>query len=76
MSKITVGQKITFRGEGVTVLQKISGIKTKSIVYQNGICPVGLKSKPPTYILSNGMRVTGNTLKNKQHEQYNRRQSG
>jgi hypothetical protein len=65
MGNLKVGQKVVFRGEEVEILEKIKGSKTKQMVYQNGICPVGYKSKPPSYILSNGMRVKGNTLKNK-----------
>ena len=65
MGNLKVGQKIVFRGEEVEILEKIKGSKTNKVVYQNGICPVGIASKPPTYILSNGMRVKGNTLKNK-----------
>ena len=65
MGNIAVGQEFTFRGEKVTVIEKIKGGKTNKPEMQSGILFIGYKSNPPTYILSNGMRVRGSTLKNK-----------
>lgn len=58
-----VGDEVIFQGENVSILERIKGSKTNKINMQSGVMPTGYKSKPCTYVLSNGSRVRGDKLK-------------
>jgi len=57
-----VGEQVLFSNEVVAIIGKQKGNKTASPNRQSGIV-TGNKSKPCTYILSNGCVVRGDKLK-------------
>jgi hypothetical protein len=56
-----VGQTVNYKGNNVVILTKQKGGKTTTVNRQGGIV-TGLKSRPCTYSLSNGLIVRGDKL--------------
>ena len=57
------GQQVIFNNKIVTITDKIKGNKTLTPNKQSGIT-TGFKSNPCLYLLSNGLKVRGDKLKN------------
>lgn len=64
MRKFQINSRFTLKrnNEEVEIIEKIKGGKSNKTNYQSGIMFTGYKSKPCTYLLSNGQQVTGQTL--------------
>lgn len=56
-----VGQTVNYKGNSVVILTKQKGSKTTTVNQQGGII-TGFKSRPCTYLLSNGLTVRGDKL--------------
>ena len=57
-----IGMEILFNKEKVTIVGKEKGGKTTEPVVKGGVVD-GYKSNPCLYILSNGFKVRGTTIK-------------
>lgn len=59
-----VGDKVLYNEMEVEITEKFKGGKTSKVEMFCGFV-TGIKHKPPTYMLSNGMRVRGDKIKKK-----------
>jgi len=66
MPSYKIGQEILWDGETTMIVEVIKGAKTNNRNMHSGILMTGYKSKHCTYVLSNGLRVYGSTIKKHQ----------
>lgn len=63
MAAFKKDQEVLYDNKLVTIIEVIKGKKTNTPIYQSNILQVGFKSTPCSYLLSNGKKVNGTTLK-------------